>query len=146
MIGTFFFLLAHIVYCIAFNFGEEVRILSTQFRFYRGFGYFIILLLLGVSSFTLWDKFPNKFLYICYGLVLAFMTIFAFSRYEKTTPSSYNFVVLGAVLFGISDNLLAFLKFNQIQSDLGRLVIMFTYFGAQYFIMHGVLHQSNLQH
>lgn len=50
------------------------------------------------------------------------------------------------VLFAVSDNLLGFLKFNEIKSDLGRAMIMLTYYGAQYFIMHGSLHQSNLQH
>lgn len=44
----------------------------------------------------------------------------------------------------ISDNLLAFLKFNEIKTDEGRAIIMLTYYGAQYFIMHGALHQRNL--
>jgi hypothetical protein len=48
------------------------------------------------------------------------------------------------MFFVISDNLLAFLKFNAIKTDLGRAIIMLTYYGAQYFIMHGALHQSNL--
>jgi hypothetical protein len=85
-------------------------------------------------------------LFAFYGAILALMSISSVSRFEKTTPSSFNFILLGAILFGISDNLLGFLKFNQMQSDLGRTVIMFTYYAAQYFIMHGSLHQSNLQH
>lgn len=48
------------------------------------------------------------------------------------------------LLFTISDNLLGFLKFNQIKTDLGRAIIMLTYYAAQYFLMHGALHQSNL--
>ena len=49
-------------------------------------------------------------------------------------------------LFAVSDNLLAFLKFNGIKTDSGRFLIMLTYYGSQYFIMHGALHQSNLQY
>lgn len=66
------------------------------------------------------------------------------ARYERTVNSSFYFVVLGIVLFTVSDNLLGFLKFNQIKTDLGRAVIMLTYYSAQYFLMHGALHQSNL--
>ena len=50
------------------------------------------------------------------------------------------------VLFSVSDNMLAFLKFNAIKTDLGRSIIMLTYYSAQYFIMHGALHQSNLKY
>ena len=49
-------------------------------------------------------------------------------------------------LFAVSDNMLAFFKFNQIKTDSGRFLIMLTYYGSQYFIMHGALHQSNLQY
>ena len=55
-------------------------------------------------------------------------------------------MIIGVVLFSVSDNLLAFLKFNHYKTDLGRFAIMLTYYGAQYFIMHGALHQSNLQY
>lgn len=89
---------------------------------------------------------PNRILFPLYGLVLCLMNIFAIGRYEKTTPNSFNFVVLGAVLFGISDNLLAFLKFNKIYSDLGRGAVMLFYYSGQYFLMHGAIHHSNLQH
>lgn len=54
--------------------------------------------------------------------------------------------MIGSLLFGISDNLLAFLKFNHFHTDIGRMMIMLTYYASQYFIMHGSLHHSNLQH
>jgi len=53
--------------------------------------------------------------------------------------------MIGVGLFAVSDGLLAFLKFNAIKTDLGRFFIMLSYYGSQYFIMHGSLHQSNLQ-
>ena len=70
----------------------------------------------------------------------------ALGRYEIAARPSFYFTLIGVVLFAVSDNLLAFLKFNAVKTDLGRFMIMLTYYGAQYFIMHGALHQSNLQH
>ena len=68
------------------------------------------------------------------------------SRYEITGNSSYYFAIIGGIAFAFSDNLLGFLKFNALKSDLGRAIVMVTYYIAQYFIMHGSLHQSNLQY
>lgn len=68
------------------------------------------------------------------------------SRYEITTPNSFYFTMIGVILFAVSDNVFGYLKFNQIKTDIGRAFVMLTYYSAQYFIMHGSLHQSNLQH
>lgn len=111
----------------------------------RRAAYLIILGMLIGSTYNLWELLPNKYLFSVYAGILAVEAMQAFWRYERTTPSSYYFHLIGVVLFAISDNILAFLKFNGIPSDLGRGVIMLTYYGAQYFIMHGSLHQSNLQ-
>lgn len=48
-------------------------------------------------------------------------------------------MAIGAFLFGISDNLLALLKFNGIATDWGRGMIMLTYFSGQYLITHGTI-------
>jgi hypothetical protein len=79
-------------------------------------------------------------------VVLAVEAMMALARYEITNRSSFYFIMIGVGLFAISDNLLAFLKFNAIKTDLGRFFIMLTYYSSQYFIMHGALHQSNLQY
>ena len=50
------------------------------------------------------------------------------------------------MLFGLSDNLLGYLKFNGISSNLGRCGVMVLYYSAQYFLMHGAMHHSNLQY
>lgn len=81
-----------------------------------------------------------------YGAILAVEAIITLKRYEISSRPSFFFILIGVSLFSVSDNLLAYLKFNAIKTDLGRAVIMFTYYGAQYFIMHGALHQSNLQY
>jgi uncharacterized membrane protein YhhN len=98
------------------------------------------------NIYTLIDLFPNKVLFPIYGATLAAMTISAAKRYEYTTPYSFGFILVGGILFGISDNILGYLKMNQIKSDFGRMIIMLTYYSGQYLIMHGSLHHSNLQH
>lgn len=87
----------------------------------------------------LWHKFPHKTLCTIYGVVLTLMITCAILRYKATTRESYWLVIFGVVLFGISDNLLAFLKFNDISSDIGRVLVMVTYYGSQYLITYGNL-------
>lgn len=89
---------------------------------------------------------PNRFLFTTYSFVLCGMVIFSVRRYEITTPYSYSFTIAGAILFSLSDNLLGLLKFNGISTSLGRAMVMLLYYSGQYFIMHGALHHSNLQH
>jgi len=122
-----------------------VRHLSKKWRIIRRIVYLIIVLLTFNLIYNLWDVFPNKPIYICYGAILATQVIVSLKRYEITAEMSFYFPIAGVVLFSISDNLLAFLKFNAIKSDLGRSIIMLTYYSSQYFIMHGSLHQSNLK-
>lgn len=73
------------------------------------------------------------------------MAIFAVRRYSRTTTYSFWYILIGSLLFGISDNLLGFLKFNHIKTNFGRMIIMLTYYSAQFLIMHGSLQHSNLQ-
>jgi len=111
----------------------------------RRVGYLVIILLLCGNTYSLWDKFPSKLIFTVYGIILAAEAIACLARYEHASRPSFYFIIIGVVLFSISDNLLAFLKFNSYKTNLGRFVIMLMYYGAQYFIMHGSLHQSNLQ-
>jgi len=104
----------------------------------------LFLIIAGINVYHYWDKFPNKALFTIYTFILAIEMVYVLWRYEKTARSSFYFILIGASLFAISDNLLAYLKFNTIKTDLGRGIIMITYYSAQYFIMHGALHQSNL--
>lgn len=98
------------------------------------------------NTYMMWDVLPSKYLFPAYGTIICLNAIFAILRYEKTTPYSYFFILVGSLLFGVSDSLLGFLKFNHIHTDIGRAVIMITYYAAQYLIVHGCLHHSNLQH
>lgn len=74
--------------------------------------YGVTVLALLHNWYTLWDVFPSKVLFAPYAGLLAVEVVVALKRYEKTNNNSFRFTLLGVLLFVISDNLLAFLKFN----------------------------------
>ena len=93
----------------------------------------------------MWKKVPNKFLYPLYEVVLCVMNISSIIRYEKTTPYSYKFMLVGSFLLGISSHMYGYININGIVSPFGKGITMLAEYGGQYLIMHGSLHHSNLQ-
>jgi uncharacterized membrane protein YhhN len=79
---------------------------------------------------------------IIYLLAISIMAICALER--KVNPESYRMVLIGAVLFMISDSLIAIDKFA-FSIPYPTLLIMGTYVLAQYFIAVGFLKRNNLQ-
>jgi uncharacterized membrane protein YhhN len=75
-----------------------------------------------------------------YGIVITGMVISAVSRFGKVNDSSYLLVFLGALLFLISDSLIAFNRFKQPFPAAG-LSIMITYIFGQFLIIAGMLKQ-----
>jgi uncharacterized membrane protein YhhN len=73
-----------------------------------------------------------------YALVLTLMVLNAVFRYERTSSGSFWFAFAGAVLFMISDSLLAINKFMNPLPQ-ASLLIMLTYIAAQYLIVEGML-------
>lgn len=73
-----------------------------------------------------------------YALVLVVMTLNALLRFGKTTSSSFWMVFTGALLFMVSDSLLAINKFLEPLTN-GNVWIMITYMSAQYFIVKGLI-------
>ena len=68
------------------------------------------------------------------------MGIFAAFRYKKVSPASFNFILIGAIFFMLSDTLLAFNKFTN-PLPLAGFLIMSTYIVAQYLIAEGSIEQ-----
>ena len=146
MVGTGFFLVAHVLYCIAFTIGDPVREATMSNNLIRKGISLVLIGLFFYNVYDLWDKFPNRVLFISYAFTLLLMNLLSINRYGKTTPYSFWFMAIGAVCFGLSDNLLGFLKFNHIRSHVGRAGVMLLYYSAQYLLMHGAMHHSNLQY
>jgi len=78
-----------------------------------------------------------------YTLVILTMLTAAINRKGKVNPHSYRLVLAGAILFVLSDSMIAINKFNQ-PFELARVAIMTSYVTAQYLIAIGCLRQFNL--
>ncbi len=71
-----------------------------------------------------------------YATSIILMAIYAYLRHPKLR--GYNTVLIGVILFIISDTLLGLSKFNG-SLPYGQILVMITYMLAQYFIVTGVM-------
>ena len=72
-----------------------------------------------------------------YATIISLMLLSAINRKGVAQGDSFQFIVLGAVLFVISDSILAFDKFHT-EYTWARPMIMSTYGLAQYFLVYGM--------
>jgi len=81
---------------------------------------------------------------VVYAVAILTMLLAALNRENKVSRQSYILVLLGAVLFILSDSLI---MINRIKMsfDLARIIIMSSYITAQYLIAVGCLKQYNLK-
>lgn len=132
--GLASFLLAHVSYILLFR-------KTCRFSFSA-----IFLFALLTSGFLvfLYPSVPAglRVPVVAYCVVITLMGIFAASRHTSS-GASYRYVLAGAVLFIISDSMIAVNKFYaDIPKD--ALYIMTTYAAAQYFILEGWLRRDSL--
>ena len=73
-----------------------------------------------------------------YAWAITLMALTALFRYGRTNSTSFLLIFIGAVLFMVSDSLLAINKFHHAFSAAGALV-MLTYSVAQFLIVEGAL-------
>jgi uncharacterized membrane protein YhhN len=73
-----------------------------------------------------------------YASAILLMNLMALSRKEKVSETSFRWVMVGAILFLISDSLIALNKFYQPITG-ARLLIMLTYLSAQFLLVMGWL-------
>jgi len=73
-----------------------------------------------------------------YALVLLGMGVWAFKRKDGTNGSSFRLVALGAVLFVLSDSLIALNRFAFV-IPAERILVMSIYLTAQYLIVQGLI-------
>jgi len=134
--GLLAFLTAHIMYCLVF-----LKHRNPTTKPYR----FIIILLayaLGLFSVLksgLGDLLVPVIVYMC---VILLMAVSAFLRRGKVNALSFNLVFIGALVFMLSDSLLAVNKFYE-PLVLADFSIMFTYALAQLLIVFGLLKQEH---
>jgi len=124
--GLAAFLIAHIFYIVAF---------SSGFGPYLDFEYLIPAAVYAIIF--LWIVLPKtgsmKLPVIIYAFVLMIFMWQATGRYYFLAQSSASYVFMGAILFVISDSILAYARFVK-NFKLSSLLIHSTYWGAQLFI------------
>lgn len=130
------FLIAHIFYIISFLKLTDETPIVFRWKYAAPFIVFTFLLL-GYLYSALGDM---KLPVIIYGVAICMMGIAALHRSGRTVIYSFRFVLTGAILFIISDSIIAINKFQQ-PFAAASLLIMTTYIAAQYLIISGcVLH------
>lgn len=135
LFGLVAFLIAHILYVIAF--------LKHRNRSIQPFGFIALLLVYASGLFYLLKDGLNEMLVpvLVYMVVILSMSTSAFLRRGNVPSQSYLFVFTGAILFMVSDSILALNKFYM-PLAYSNISIMITYALAQYAIVRGLLKLS----
>lgn len=131
-VGLVAFLLAHIMYILVF-----LKHKNKQ----KSMVIFVVLLLVYASGlfYLLKDGLEAMLVpVIIYMIVILSMATSAFLRKGMVNNLSYNLVFVGAILFMISDSILALNKFYQ-PLPFSNISIMLTYALAQFLIVLGLL-------
>jgi uncharacterized membrane protein YhhN len=138
MLGLVAFLLAHIFYIVQFS-----RNRNTTQNFLKPL---VPLLLFGALFFYfLKDGFGALILPIgLYMGVILTMVLFALLRKGAVLKKSFEFVMAGAILFLISDGILAIDKFND-PFSFSNVLIMGSYGLAQLLIVLGILEEQKIR-
>ena len=79
-----------------------------------------------------------------YMMAILFMSAMAMNREGKVNRSSFWWVFVGAILFMLSDTLIAINKFDHILYRV-EFFVMLTYMAAQFALVHGTLIQAKNQ-
>lgn len=132
--GLMAFLIAHIFYVLVF--------LKQRNRSKNPFIFISFMLFYGMLLFYfLKDGLSDMLLLvILYMTIILSMVTTAFLRQGQVAKNSFLMVFIGAILFMISDSILALNKFYQ-PLAFTNFSIMFTYAFAQLFIVFGLLKQ-----
>jgi uncharacterized membrane protein YhhN len=132
LLGLSAFLMAHVFYIIFFH-GIRIRehIKSNLWLLLVVVIYYAILIT--ILSPHLGDmKSPVRI----YGIVISFMFMLAMHMLLIKNKTAGNWMMLGALLFVISDSVLAINKFYH-SFEVANIIIMLTYALAQFFISEG---------
>jgi uncharacterized membrane protein YhhN len=139
ILGLLSFLIAHLFYILIFRqfrSGIHEDQLATVQKARMAFP--VILAATGLVV-VLYPRLGDlRFPVIVYAAVLMFMVLNALFRFQRTSPASFWMVSSGAVLFMISDSILAINKFLSPVSNAGVWIMLF-YLSGQFLIILGLL-------
>jgi uncharacterized membrane protein YhhN len=137
MAGLVCFMITHIMYFTVFSLTPGRNYVCKKLFF------FILPVMIygsGLLCFMYNDLGGMRIPVILYTIVLLAMLAAAISRYQKVNNFSYYLVLSGAILFVLSDSLLAINKFSHPFKGSSAL-IMSTYLAGQFLIVIGYIKQ-----
>ncbi|OWY24580.1 lysoplasmalogenase [Sphingobacteriales bacterium UPWRP_1] len=140
--GLLSFLLAHVTYIAIYRSGA-----APVFRGILWQQWWWALLLFGFGAGLV--RFLSPYLQemmlpvMVYAMVLVCMALFAINRHGSVRGKSFGLVTAGALIFMVSDSMIAINAFYQ-PIPLARLWILATYCLAQWLIVWGLLEQHRL--
>lgn len=138
LLGLSSFLLAHIFYIIYFH---QVRVRENV----KSNPWFLVVVVIYYAALI---SFLSPFLYEMklpvriYGIVISFMFMLALHMLFIKNKQAGKWMMIGALLFVMSDSLLALNKFYQ-QFEFASVLIILTYALAQFFIVKGAVDYLN---
>ena len=139
MYGLGSFLMAHVCYIIGFRLAQKSETKIRQVDFVKTFFYNLPIYF--VAAFTFYLVNPNlgslKIPVIAYIIVIVSMVTTARDRFKKCNPASFWQVFIGALLFFVSDGIIALSRFYKAFPESG-VIIMGTYATAQLLIIMGI--------
>jgi uncharacterized membrane protein YhhN len=143
MFGLGAFLVAHIFYILTYQ-QHQSSDTTNELQGLQKIRYAFPILLSGAGLVViLYGRLGGlKIPVLIYAVVLTCMVLAALFRFGKTTTSSFAMVFGGAILFMISDSLIAVNKFLEVLPMAG-FWIMTTYIAAQYLIVTGLSNHKN---
>lgn len=148
--GLAAFLVAHVFYIIAFR--PQSQGLQFGYLIRKPLAGFILLIYVAGLIYMLFNSGHPDFgamsiPVVIYALVILTMTWSALDRRGRVSDASFNWIFWGAVIFMLSDSMIAVNKFTTLFADLSlfvRVAIMFTYGLAQFMIVRGtIIHFEN---
>ena len=140
LLGLSSFLLAHIFYIVFFHFvriGEKIK--GNPWLLVAVVVYYAALITL-LSPYLFDMKIPV----LVYGIVISFMFMLAMHMLFIKNKAAGKWMMFGALLFVISDSVLAINKFYQ-SFEIAGIIIMLTYGLAQLCIVRGAVMYIDLQ-
>lgn len=137
ILGLVSFLISHITYCVLFNRQNKRPVKRNLIIFGIG-SVAIAIYLIGMLSILVPSLGDLEIPVIVYASVISIMLLFAFNGYLIWEKSGSLYVFIGAIVFVISDSILAINKFHT-PIEKSSFFIMLTYLVAQYLIVIGIL-------
>ena len=144
LLGLASFLVAHVLYIAAFvktNIQNQSIIKSKPYLV-------LPFIIIGVAliSFLMHENSSDfnemKIPVMVYASVIMVMVITALNRYKRSSINSFKLVFVGAILFMLSDSIIALSRFSSIfegNLKIAGLLIMLLYASGQYLIVKGML-------